>query len=77
VKIKIYTISTCPWCKKTKEFFKDHNIKYKEVDVAKNPKAAKEMIEKSGQTGVPIIEINGEIITGFDVKKLKKVLKLK
>ena len=75
--VKIYTIPTCPWCKKTKEFFKKNKIKFKEIDVASDKKAAKEMIEKSGQMGVPVIEIDKQLIVGFDEEKLKKALKLK
>ena len=75
--IKIYTTPTCPWCKKTKEFFKENKIKFKEIDAASDKKAAKEMIEKSGQMGVPVIEIDKQLIVGFDEEKLKKALKLK
>ena len=75
--IKIYTTPTCPWCKKTKEFFKENKIKFKEIDVASDKKAAKEMIKKSGQMGVPVIEIDKQLIVGFDEEKLKKALKLK
>ncbi|MEK6817632.1 MAG: glutaredoxin domain-containing protein [Nanoarchaeota archaeon] len=75
--VKIYTISTCPWCQKTKEFLKENKIKFEEVNVASNKKAAKEIINKSGQTSIPVIDINGKLILGFDELKLKKVLKLK
>ena len=75
--VKIYTIPTCPWCNKTKEFLKENKIKFIEIDVASNQKAAKEIINKSGQTSVPVIDINGELILGFDEKKLKKALRLK
>jgi len=74
--IKIYTTPTCPWCKKTKEFFKEHNIEYEELDVAGNQETAKEMIDKSGQMGVPVVDIDGEIIVGYDIDRLKKSLKL-
>ena len=74
--VKIYTTPTCPWCKKTKEFFKENNVEYEEVDVTANQEAQKQMIDKSGQMGVPVIEIDGEIIVGYDVEKLKKALKL-
>ena len=74
--IKIYTTPTCPWCKKTKEFLKENNIEYEEIDVSGNQEAQKEMIDKSGQMGVPVIDIGGEIIVGYDIDKLKKALKL-
>lgn len=75
--VKIYTTPTCPWCKKTKEFFKENKVKFTEVNVATNQKAAKEMVEKSGQTGVPVTDANGTIIVGFDEPKLRKALNLK
>ena len=74
--VKIYSTPTCPWCIKTKEFFKENNIEYEEVNVSGNQEAAKEMIEKSGQMGVPVVDVDGEIIVGYDVEKLKKALKL-
>jgi len=75
--VKIYTIPTCPWCIKTKEFLKEHKIKFTNIDVASNKKAAKETINKSGQTSVPVIDVDGKLILGFDESKLKKALKLK
>ncbi len=75
--VKIYSTPTCPWCAKTKEFFKANKISFTDVDVSKNKKAAEEMVKKSGQMGVPVIEINGEIIVGFKQEALKKALKLK
>lgn len=74
--VKIYTTPTCPYCKLAKEFFKENNVKYKEIDVSVNRQAAKEMIEKSGQMGVPVIDVNGEIVVGYDKALLKKALKL-
>jgi len=75
--VKIYTTPTCPWCHKTKDFFKENKVKYTEVNVAADKKGADEMIKKSGQMGVPVIDIDGEIIVGFDESALKKALKLK
>ena len=69
-KIIIYTTEFCPWCRKTKEFFKKYKIKYKEYDVGKDSKKAEEMIKKSGQQGVPVVEIDGEIVVGFDENRL-------
>lgn len=73
-KIIIYTTSTCPWCLKTKEFFKENNVKYKEVNVQEDEKARNEMFEKSGQFGVPVVDLNGKIIVGFQKDVLKKTL---
>ncbi len=75
-KVKIYTTSTCPWCVKTKEFLKENNIKYSEVNVGLDEKARNEMFDKSGQFGVPVIDANGTIIVGYDKGALKKTLKI-
>ncbi|MEM5872553.1 MAG: glutaredoxin family protein [Candidatus Aenigmatarchaeota archaeon] len=75
--VKIYTTSWCPYCEMAKNFLKENKIKFEEINVQENMEAAKEMIEKSGQTGVPVLDINGKIIVGFDVEKIKKALKLK
>ena len=77
MKVTIYTTPECIWCKKTKAFFKANNVKYSEKDVAGDNKAAQEMIKKSGQQGVPVTDIDGEIVVGFDEAKLKKLLKIK
>lgn len=76
-KILIYTTTFCPWCIAAKNFFKKHNIPFQEINVEKDEKAAEEMIRKSGQTGVPVIEIDGKIIIGFDEKKIKETLGIK
>ena len=75
-KVKVYATSTCPWCVKTKEFLKANNIKYDEVNVGVDEKARNEMLEKSGQFGVPVTEVNGIIIVGYDKDALKKALDL-
>ncbi|MDY6778367.1 MAG: glutaredoxin domain-containing protein [Candidatus Nanohaloarchaea archaeon] len=76
--ITIYTTPTCPYCKKTKEFFQEHDIDYEEFDVASDQEKAKEMIEKSGQRGVPVISVQEddeeEIIIGFNKDKLSETL---
>ena len=74
--VKIYTTNHCPYCKMAKEFFTKHNVKYEEINVEENEKAAEDMIEKSGQMGVPVIEINGTIIVGFDKRAIEKELKI-
>ena len=72
--VKIYTTKTCPWCKKTKEFLKQNKIKYVEKDVSADQKSAQEMMKKSGQMGVPVLDINGKIIIGFDPEAIKKAV---
>jgi glutaredoxin 3 len=73
--IKIYSTPTCPWCTVTKDYLKSKNFKFEELDVSKNREAAMEMIKKSGQRGVPVIDINGKIIVGFDQVTIDKLLK--
>ena len=75
-KVKVYSTPTCPYCHAAKEFLKENNIKFEDIDVSRNSDAAKEMIEKSGQMGVPVIEIDGQFIVGFDRQAIKKALKL-
>jgi len=74
--VKIYSTDTCFFCKKAKEFLKQNKIKFQEVNVMEDEAAAREMINKSGQSGVPVLDIDGTIIIGFDVPKIKKALKL-
>jgi len=75
--VTIFTTSHCPYCNMTKDFFKENNIKFKEIDVSSDQKAAQEMIKKSGQLGVPVIDIDGTIIVGFNKLALKQALDIK
>ena len=72
--VKIYTTPSCVYCRMAKELFKKNNIEYQELDVAKDLKAREEMVKKTGQLGVPVIDIDGEIVIGFDEERLKKLL---
>lgn len=72
--VKIYTTPSCVYCKMAKEFFKNNNIAYEEKNVAQDAAARDEMIQKSGQLGVPVIEVAGKIIIGFDQPELKEAL---
>jgi glutaredoxin-like YruB-family protein len=76
MKIKIYSTPNCPYCLLAKNFFQKNNLEYEEIDVSNNREAAEEMIEKSGQMGVPVIEIDGKIIVGFNLSEIKKALKM-
>jgi len=73
--VKIYTTPSCVYCKLAKKYFQDNQIAYEEKDVVADTAARDEMIQKSGQMGVPVIEINGKIIIGFDQTKIKEALK--
>ncbi len=75
--VTVFSTTTCPWCVKVKEFLKQNNVKYTEKNVGEDQEAADYMIEKTGQMGVPVTEIDGKFIVGFDVSSLKKALGLK
>ena len=75
--VKIYTTPTCVYCKMSKEFFKEHNVQYEEHNVATDAKAREEMVQKSGQLGVPVIDIDGQIVVGFDQGRLSELLGIK
>ncbi len=77
MKVTVYSTSACPWCNKLKEWLSEHKIAFKDIDVSKDEKAAMEMVEKSGQMGVPVTDIDGNIVVGFDVEELKKLFKIK
>ncbi|PIR89502.1 MAG: NrdH-redoxin [Candidatus Harrisonbacteria bacterium CG10_big_fil_rev_8_21_14_0_10_40_38] len=72
--VTIYTTPTCAYCKMAKEFFKKNEVKYEEKDVAIDEKARDEMINKSGQLGVPVIDVDGNIVVGFDQAELSRLL---
>lgn len=72
--VKVYSTSTCPYCSMAKAFLKENNIPFEEVDVGQDRDAAQEMMEKSGQMSVPVIDVDGQIVIGFDKKALSKEL---
>lgn len=72
--VKIYTTPFCVFCKMTKDFFRSNNIQYQEFDVASDAKAREEMIQKSGQFGVPVTDIDGKLVIGFDRARLAELL---
>lgn len=75
--IKIYSTPSCPYCHTLKAFLKERSIEFDDIDVALDEKARDEMIEKSGQMGVPVIDIDGEIVVGFDKEKIAGLLGIK
>ena len=77
MKVILYGTSHCPWCHKTCEFLQEHKVKFSDVNVEEDQKSRKDMIKKSGQLGVPVVDIDGNIIVGFDESALKKYLKIK
>jgi len=75
--IIIYSTPSCTYCNLAKDFFKANNVKYTEYNVASDHDKRKEMIDKTGQMGVPVIDIGGEIVVGFNEEKVKSVLGIK
>jgi len=73
----IYTTSECAYCEMTKEFFRQNKISYEEKDVSVDDKAREEMVARSGQLGAPVVDIDGEIVIGFDEEKLAELLSIK
>ena len=76
-KVTIYTTPTCVYCKMTKAFFKENNVVYEEKDVSTDAVARDEMVARSNQMGVPVIDIDGQILVGFDKEGLSKLLNIK
>ncbi|MEK7094155.1 MAG: glutaredoxin domain-containing protein [Patescibacteria group bacterium] len=74
--VKIYSTPTCVYCKLAKEYFEKNNVAYTEVNVAEDDAAREEMVNKSHQFGVPVIDINGTIIVGFNRQAVAKALNL-
>ncbi|MFZ1987597.1 MAG: glutaredoxin domain-containing protein [Minisyncoccia bacterium] len=72
--VTIYSTPTCHFCQMSKDFFKEHNVAYTEHDVASDLEQRKEMIQKSGQMGVPVIFIGEEMVVGFDKERLSSLL---
>ena len=75
-KIRVFSTILCPYCLTLKEFLKEHNMDFEDIDVSKDEVVLKEMVEKSGQMGVPVIEIDGQFVVGFDKEKICKLLNL-
>ena len=70
--IKVFSTPTCPYCTMAKQYLKENNVNFEDIDVSSNTDAQQEMVEKSGQMGVPVISINDKIIVGFDKDKINK-----
>lgn len=76
-KVIIYSTPTCVYCRMAKDFFQKNGVAYEEYNVASDLKAREEMFKKSRQMGVPVIDVNGEILVGFDKKTLEDLLTVK
>jgi len=76
-RVTVYSTPTCSWCNTLKTHLRKHRIMYTDIDVSQNQEAAKAMVAKSGQQGVPQTDINGEMIIGFDKKRINELLEIK
>jgi len=76
-KVRVFSTQMCPYCVTLKEFLKQRNIEFEDIDVTEDEKAREEMIQKSGQMGVPVVEIDGEIVVGFDKERICELLNIK
>lgn len=73
-RVIVYSTPSCSWCKTLKSYLREHKIRYTDIDVSRDQKAATEMANRSGQQGVPQTDINGQIIVGFDKKRINSLL---
>ncbi|MCK4571208.1 glutaredoxin family protein [Candidatus Bipolaricaulota bacterium] len=74
--VTVYSAPTCSWCQIAKEHLTTSGISFEDVDVSTDQQRAREMVEKSGQMGVPVIDIDGEIIVGFDRARIDSLLEI-
>ena len=70
--VKVYSTPTCPWCKKVKQFLNDNGIAFQDMNVAADKAAREDMVKKTRQMGVPVVEIEGDFIVGYDEARLKE-----
>jgi glutaredoxin-like YruB-family protein len=75
--IKIFSTPSCPYCVTLKEFLREKNFEFEDIDVSKDEKALQEMVAKTGQFGVPVIDINDQVVVGFDKERISNILGIK
>jgi glutaredoxin 3 len=73
--IKLYSTSTCGYCRMVKNFLRERNVSFTEYDIENDKRKMQEMVHRSGQTGVPVLDIDGKIIVGFNREKIEQLLK--
>lgn len=72
--VTVYTTQTCPWCQVVKQHLTKNGVSFVEKDVSRDMAAAQEMVKKSGQMGVPVTDVNGQIVVGFNEQLLNKLV---
>lgn len=75
-RVIVFTTPTCTYCNATKRYLREKGVRFKEVDVSRDPAAARDMVRRSGQMGVPVLDIGGKIVVGFDRPKIDRFLGL-
>ena len=76
-RVIVFTTPTCPWCTRAKSYLRSRGVKFREVDVARDQAAARDLMRRTGQMGVPVVEIDGKPIVGFDQARIDSLLGLK
>ena len=74
-KVKVYSTPACPFCIKAKQFLKDNNVEFENLDVTVDQALTDEMVKISGQMGVPVLDVNGKVIVGFNKSEIENALK--
>jgi len=75
-RVLVFTTPTCPWCTRAKSYLRERSVAFREVDVSRDPVAARDLVRRTGQMGVPVIEIDGRPIVGFDRTRIDQLLGL-
>lgn len=75
-RVLVFTTPTCSWCTRVKSYLRSRSVPFREVDITREPGAARDLVRRTGQTGVPVVEIDGKPIVGFDKPKIDKALGL-
>ncbi|MGC8474406.1 MAG: glutaredoxin family protein [Candidatus Dormibacteria bacterium] len=75
-RVLVFTTPTCPWCQRAKQYLRQQRVPYREVDVSRDAAAARDLVRRTGQMGVPVVEIDGRPIVGFDQRAIDRLLGL-
>lgn len=76
-RVLVFTTPTCPWCQRAKAYLRSRGVAFREIDVTRDPRAADDLVRRTGRMGVPVIEIDGRPVVGFDQAQIDRLLGLK
>lgn len=76
-RVLVFTTPTCSWCTRVKAYLRENRVQFREIDITRDPKAAENLVRKTGQTGVPVVEIDGRPVVGFDKPRIDALLGLR